>query len=133
MWITEIVYHIIKIFAKKRVLFILSSELYQLKTSIMDYNKAKELLKLQQDAQKIQNELSNIHIEAESDGFVVTIDGQMKAIKVEIEDASLLADKARLEKAALEAINKGLKKSQEIAADKMKGVMGSMGLNLPGM
>jgi len=99
----------------------------------MDYNKAKELLKLQQDAQKIQNELSNIHIEAESDGFVVTIDGQMKAIKVEIEDASLLADKARLEKAALEAINKGLKKSQEIAADKMKGVMGSMGLNLPGM
>lgn len=99
----------------------------------MDYNKAKELLKLQQDAQKIQNELSNIHIEAESDGFVVTIDGQMKAIKVEIEDTSLLTDKARLEKAALEAINKGLKKSQEIAADKMKGVMGSMGLNLPGM
>lgn len=99
----------------------------------MDYNKAKELLKLQQDAQKIQNELSNIHIEAESDGFVVTIDGQMKAIKVEIEDTSLLADKARLEKAALEAINKGLKKSQEIAADKMKWVMGSMGLNLPGM
>lgn len=99
----------------------------------MDYNKAKELLKLQQDAQKIQNELSNIHIEAESDGFVVTIDGQMKAIKVEIEDTSLLSDKTRLEKAALEAINKGLKKSQEIAADKMKGVMGSMGLNLPGM
>lgn len=99
----------------------------------MDYNKAKELLKLQQDAQKIQNELSNIHIEAESDGFVVTIDGQMKAIKVEIEDTSLLGDKARLEKAALEAINKGLKKSQEIAADKMKGVMGSMGLNLPWM
>ncbi|MDP2104034.1 MAG: YbaB/EbfC family nucleoid-associated protein [Candidatus Gracilibacteria bacterium] len=99
----------------------------------MDYNKAKELMKLQQEASKIQSELSNIHIEAESDGFVVTIDGQMKAIKVEIEDASLLSDKTRLEKAALEAINKGLKKSQEIAADKMKGVMGSMGLNLPGM
>jgi DNA-binding protein YbaB len=99
----------------------------------MDYNKAKELMKLQQEASKIQNELSNIHIEAESNGFVVTIDGQMKAIKVEIEDTGLLCDKTRLEKAALEAINKGLKKSQEIAADKMKGVMGSMGLNLPGM
>jgi DNA-binding protein YbaB len=99
----------------------------------MDYNKAKELMKLQQEASKIQNELSNIHIEAESNGFVVTIDGQMKAIKVEIEDTGLLCDKMRLEKAALEAINKGLKKSQEIAADKMKGVMGSMGLNLPGM
>ncbi|MDD2891575.1 MAG: YbaB/EbfC family nucleoid-associated protein [Candidatus Gracilibacteria bacterium] len=99
----------------------------------MDYNKAKELMKLQQEASKIQNELSNIHIEAESDGFVVTIDGQMKCIKVEIEDETLLGDKARLEKAALEAINKGLKKSQEIAADKMKGVMGNMGLNFPGM
>ncbi|NCP76890.1 YbaB/EbfC family nucleoid-associated protein [bacterium] len=97
----------------------------------MDYNKAKELMKLQQEASKIQNELSNIHIEAESDGFVVTIDGQMKCIKVEIEDETLLKDNARLEKAALEAINKGLKKSQEIAAEKMKGVMGDMGLNFP--
>ena len=99
----------------------------------MDYKKAQELLKLQQEASKIQNELSNIHIEAESDGFVVTIDGQMKAIGVMIEDETLLNDKARLEKAALEAINKCLKKSQEIAADKMKDVMGNMGLNLPGM
>lgn len=99
----------------------------------MDYSKAKELMKLQQEASKIQNELSNIHIEAESDGFVVTIDGQMKAVKVEIEDETLLKDKARLEKAALEAINKGLKKSQEIAAEKMKDVMGNMGLNFPGM
>lgn len=88
-------------------------------------------MKLQQEASKIQNELSNIHIEAESDGFVVTIDGQMKCIKVEIEDETLLKDKTRLEKAALEAINKGLKKSQEIAAEKMKGVMGNMGLNFP--
>lgn len=99
----------------------------------MDYNKAKDLMKLQQEASKIQNELSNIHIEAESDGFVVTIDGQMKCVKVEIEDETLLKDKARLEKAALEAINKGLKKSQEIAAEKMKSVMGNMGLNFPGM
>lgn len=97
----------------------------------MDYNKAKDLMKLQQEASKIQNELSNIHIEAESDGFVVTIDGQMKCVKVEIEDETLLKDKARLEKAALEAINKGLKKSQEIAAEKMKSVMGNMGLNFP--
>lgn len=90
-------------------------------------------MKLQQDASKIQNELSNIHIEAESDGLCVTIDGQMKCVKVEIEDETLLKDKARLEKAALEAINKGLRKSQEIAAEKMKDVMGNMGLNFPGM
>jgi hypothetical protein len=32
----------------------------------MDYNKAKELLKLQQEASKVKKELSNIHIEAET-------------------------------------------------------------------
>lgn len=99
----------------------------------MDFSKAQELLKLQQEAQKIQNELSNIHIEAESDGFVVTVDGQMKCVSVVIEDMSLLSDQKRLEKAACESINKGLKKSQEVAAEKMKGVMSSMGLNIPGM
>ncbi|MDD2745290.1 MAG: YbaB/EbfC family nucleoid-associated protein [Candidatus Gracilibacteria bacterium] len=99
----------------------------------MDFTKAQELLKLQQEAQKIQEELSNIHIEAEVDGVVVTIDGQMKVIKFTIENTDILKDAARLEKASTEAINKGLKKSQEIAAEKMKSVMGSMGLNLPGM
>jgi DNA-binding protein YbaB len=99
----------------------------------MDFSKAQELLKLQQEAQKIQNELSNIHIEAEVDGVVVTVDGQMKVISYIVENPEILNDQARLQKASCEAINKGLKKSQEIAAEKMKSVMGSMGLNLPGM
>ena len=92
-----------------------------------------ELMKLQQQAQKVQAELDNIHIEAESQWFVVTLNGQLKAIKVEIEDITLLQDKAKLEAAALEAINKGMKKAQEIAAQKMQGGMGDLGLKLPGM
>ena len=92
-----------------------------------------ELMKLQQQAQKVQAELDNIHIEAESQGFVITLNGQLKAIKVEIEDATLLQDQAKLEAAALEAINKGMKKAQEIAAQKMQEVMGDLGLKLPGM
>ncbi len=100
----------------------------------MDYNKAKELMKLQQEASKIQNELSNIHIEAESDGIVVTFDGQMKCVTTDIEGDWVPAEiRERLKKAFTEANNKGLKKSQEIAAEKMKGVMGNMGLNIPGL
>lgn len=99
----------------------------------MDFKKAQELLKLQQEAQKIQDELSNIHIEAEVDGVVITVDGQMKCIGCAIENSSILSDQARLEKAVVEAVNKGIKKSQEVAASKMQGIMGSMGLNLPGM
>lgn len=99
----------------------------------MDFKQAQELMKLQQQAQKIQEELSNTHIEAEVDGVVVTIDGQLKVVTTVIEDASILSDKARMEKAITEAVNKGMKKAQEIAADRMRGVMGQMGLNLPGM
>jgi DNA-binding protein YbaB len=99
----------------------------------MDFKQAQELMKLQQQAQKIQEELSNTHIEAEVDGVVVTIDGQLKVVSTVIEDKSLMSDQSRLEKSITEAINKWMKKAQEIAADRMKGVMSSMGLNLPGM
>ncbi len=99
----------------------------------MDFKQAQEMMKLQQQAQKIQEELSNTHIEAEVDGVVVTIDGQLKVVSTVIEDVSMMKDQSKLEKAVTEAINKGMKKAQEIAADRMKGVMSSMGLNMPGM
>lgn len=97
----------------------------------MDYKKMQELMKLQQQAQKIQEELSNIHIEAEVDGVVVTVDGQMKVIAVVFEDKSIIGNEEKLAKAILEATNKGIKKSQEVAAERMRGVMGSLGLDLP--
>ncbi|PID84237.1 hypothetical protein CSB09_02090 [Candidatus Gracilibacteria bacterium] len=99
----------------------------------MDYKQAQDLMKVQQQASKIQEELSNTHIEAEYDGVVITVDGQLKVVKTVIEDESILSDKAKLENAITEATNKGMKKAQEIAAEQMKDVMGSMGLNLPGM
>lgn len=99
----------------------------------MDFKQAQELMKLQQQAQKIQEELSNTHIEAEVDGLVITIDGQLKVVKTEIEGTSIIGDKEKIEKAVTEAVNKGMKKAQEIAAERMRGVMSSMGLNIPGM
>lgn len=98
----------------------------------MDFSKAGELMKLQQEAMKIKKELENTYIEAEVDGLVVTVNGEMKVEKVEFEDTKIVSDKAALEKAILEAVNKGMKKAQEVAAEKMQGVMGQMGMNLPG-
>ncbi len=107
--------------------------LYYLKLFFMDYKQAQDMMKLQQQATKIQEELSNTHIEAEVDGVVVTVDGQLKVVKVTIEDDSILSDKTKLEKAIADATNKGMKKAQEVAAEQMKEVMGNMGLNFPGM
>ncbi|MCH2188696.1 YbaB/EbfC family nucleoid-associated protein [Candidatus Gracilibacteria bacterium] len=97
----------------------------------MDFSKAGELMKLQQEAMKVKKELENTQIEAEVDGLVVTINGEMKVEKVEFEDTKLIGDKAALEKAIMEAVNKGMKKAQEVAAEKMQGVMGQMGMNMP--
>lgn len=88
-------------------------------------------MKLQQEAMKIKKELENTFIESEVDGLVVTVNGEMKVEKVEFEDTSIIGDQKALEKAILEAINKGMKKAQEVAASKMQWVMWEMGMNLP--
>lgn len=97
----------------------------------MDFNKAKELMKLQQEIGKIQKELSNTHVESEADGLVVTIDCQLKMVEAKVEKPELLKDQKKLEAAIVTAANKGLKKAQEIASAKMQGVAKQMGIDLP--
>lgn len=92
----------------------------------------KDLYKLQKQAKEIKKKLQNIHIEAEEEGVKITINGEQEPISVEISEDSL-SDKKKLETSILNALKKGLKKSQEIAAVNMKDVMGQMGMNLPGM
>lgn len=89
-------------------------------------DQAKDLYKLQRQAKQIKKELKNIHIEAEADGVVVVADGEQTFIDVKIPEA-LAGNIKRLGKAFVEASNKAIKKSQAIAADKTKDVMGDMG------
>lgn len=89
-------------------------------------DQAKDLYKLQRQAKQIKKELKNIHIEAESDGVVVVVNGEQTFMEAKIPEA-LSGDIKRLGKAFVEAANKAIKKSQAIAADKMKDVMGGMG------
>ncbi|MDD3646781.1 MAG: YbaB/EbfC family nucleoid-associated protein [Candidatus Gracilibacteria bacterium] len=103
----------------------------------MDFSKAGEMMKLQQEAMKVKKELENTIIEAEVNGLVISVNGEMKVEKVDFETSALIpglnaAQKEALEKAVLESVNKGIKKSQEVAAEKMQGVMSQMGINMPG-
>jgi DNA-binding protein YbaB len=97
----------------------------------MDFSKAKELMKLQQEIAKIQKELSNTHVESEADGLVLTINCQLKVVEAKVEKPELLKDAKKLEAAIVASANKGLKKAQEIAAAKMQGVAKQMGIDLP--
>ena len=89
-------------------------------------DKAKDLYKLQRQAKQIKSELKNIHVEAESGGVTVTIDGEQHFIDVKV-DESIAGDAKKITKGVIEASNKAIKKSQLIGADKMKDVMGGMG------
>lgn len=111
----------------------------------MDFSKAWEMMKLQQEAMKVKKELENTFIEAEVRGLVITVNGEMKVEKVDFETSELIPglnsdQQTALQNAILEAVNKWVKKSQEVAAQKMQGVMQSMwmggmmwGNGLPGM
>ena len=89
-------------------------------------DQAKDLYKLQKQAKQIKKELKKIHIEAEADGIVVVVNGEQNFLEAKIPDA-LSGDHSRIGKAFVEAANKAIQKSQMIAADKMKDVMGGMG------
>ena len=93
------------------------------------FGKMKDMYKLQKQAKQIKKELKNIHIEAEAGGVIVTIDGEQNIISISISDDAM-TNKKTLEKNIREALNKATKKSQQIAAEKMKGVMGDMGLGM---
>lgn len=88
-----------------------------------------DMYKLQKEAKRIKKELANTHIFAEVDGVKVTVSGEQEIIEVEFLDESICQDQKRLAKAFKEASNKAFKKAQEVAAEKMKAVMGGF----PGM
>lgn len=94
------------------------------------FDQAKNLYQLQKQAKEIKKELSNIHIEAEVEGVTVVINGEQEVISVTISEEAH-ANAGKLGENLVKAFNKAIKKSQQIAAEKMKGVMGDLGL--PGM
>lgn len=87
----------------------------------------RDIYKLQKQAKQIKKELSNIHVEAETDGVFVTVNGEMEIISVKIPEEMKTAENSeKLLAALVSAGNKAIKKAQEIAAEKMKGVMSEM-------
>ena len=94
------------------------------------FDKAKDLYKLQKQAREIKEKLRNTHIEAENEGITVIINGEQEAVEIRIDD-SAMKDKKKLEKNMLQCLNKAIKRSQQIGAEMMKGIMGEMNFGTP--
>ena len=100
------------------------------------FDKAKELYQLQKKAKDIQKQLKNTEIEAQSaDGqvtVVFTADQKIKSIELsqELIDS---ANKKDIEDKLVKVVSEGISRVQAVAAEKTKGLMSEMGLNIPGM
>lgn len=101
---------------------------------MVDFGKVKDLYKLQKQAKEIQKELKDTEIEAKSnDGWVtVVFNGEQHITEVSLDaDALNPENKKELEKQILNTVSQAISRSQALAAEKMKDVMGGMGI--PGM
>lgn len=94
------------------------------------FDKAKDLYRMQKQAREIKKKLKNTHIEAEHEGIIVIINGEQEVMSVQISDDAM-ADKKKLQENLEKCFNKAVKKSQQIGAEMMRGIMGDM--NLPGI
>ena len=92
----------------------------------------KALLDMQKKMQELKRQLENTVFDvSSSDGSVILkMNGAQEVSQVSISRELSEIDKASLEKSLKDAYNRAVKRSQEIAAQKMKE---TSGLNLPGL
>lgn len=92
----------------------------------MAFDQVKMLNKLRKAQSDLKKEI--IEVEAGDGAVVVQITGELKIKKINIDPAKVdLDDIGELEHWIEIAVRDGLAKAQEVAAEKMKPLMGSLG------
>lgn len=96
------------------------------------FDKMKQLMDMQKKMQELKKQLDNTNFEIKSsDGFVrIVMNGAQEVQEITIEADPKELEKTTLEKSLKDAYNKAIKRSQEVAASKMKELTG---FNLPGL
>ena len=93
----------------------------------------KQAQQMQQQIEEVQSELSDMIVEAESGGGMVSVkvNGKQEVLIISIEEDAISEGKEMLEDLIISAVNKALAKSQSDSQEKMNSVTG--GMKLPGM
>jgi len=96
------------------------------------FDKMKQLMEMQKKMQEMKRQLDSTAFEAaSSDGLVVvTMNGSQEIQAVSLKEEATQAQKSLLEKSIKDAYNRAIKRSHEIARQKMQEVSG---LDLPGL
>ena len=96
------------------------------------FDKMKELFEMQKKMQEVKRVLENTNFDIQSsDGLVkIIMNGSQEVKDIVIKDNLGEPEKTRLESSLKDTFNRAIKRSQEVAAQKMKDVAG---FNLPGL
>ena len=96
------------------------------------FDKMKGLFEMQKKMQEVKRELDNASFDIQSaDGIVkITMNGSQEIKEVLIKENLKAAEQALLASSLKDTFNRAIKRSQEVAAQKMKDVTG---FNIPGL
>ena len=94
----------------------------------------KKAQQIQQDAQKLQEELDAMEIEGsnEDERVVVSLSGNQKPLRVNIDNSLIEEGQEAIEKSFLEALKSAHEISTTTMKDRMEEITGGLNLNLPG-
>ena len=97
----------------------------------------KQAQEMQTQIEEVQSQLSDMIIDAESGGGMVSVkvNGKQEVLEINIEESALDEDKELLEDLIISAVNKGLSKAQTESQNKMNSITGGMmsGMKIPGL
>ena len=97
----------------------------------------KQAQEMQTQIEEVQSQLSDMIIDAESGGGMVSVkvNGKKEVLEINIEESALDEDKELLEDLIISALNKGLSKAQTESQNKMNSITGGMmsGMKIPGL
>ena len=91
-------------------------------------DKMKQLWEMKRKMDEIKKELYGLELASEDSLVKVTITGSQEVKRVEIKADLAGADKAKLEAALTETVNRAVRESQKAAAQKMSALGGIPGL-----
>jgi len=94
-------------------------------------NLMKQAQAMQENMQKMQQEVANMEVEGQSGGGMVkvTMTGRHDVKRVQIDDSLIGDDKDMLEDLIAAAVNDAVRQVEKVTQDKMAGLTG--GMNLP--
>ncbi len=96
------------------------------------FDKMKELLAMQKKMQEVKRVLENTNFDMQSsDGLVkMTMNCAQEVQSIKVKEILSEQEKTRLDAVLKDTFNRSIKRSQEIAAQKMREVTG---INIPGL